>query len=161
MKHISVFLTWCLLFFAVLGYGQTPNDSSQVAQIDSTPPTPLDSTQMLKKQERAGKISGQLARDREKLAQLEKDYAEKVAAKQKAVEQAEASAAENRNAAVELSNDPANRGKARRAEKRATRARRDTKSLQRAEKNLQSLEKKISKVKKQIEEEEEALRELQ
>lgn len=154
MNRIVLFLTSCLVYISVIGYGQaTP--------IDSTKPTVTDSTQLLKTQERAGKISGQLARNREKLAQLEKDYAEKTADKQKAVEQAEVSAQENRNAAVELSNDAADRGKARRAEKRASRARRDTKSVIRADKNLQRLEKNISKVKKQIEEDEKKLKELQ
>ena len=154
MNRIVLFLTSCLLYLSVIGFGQaTP--------IDSTKTTVTDSTQLLKTQERAGKISGQLARDREKLAQLEKDYAEKTADKQKAVEQAEASAHENREGGVALSGDAANRGKARRAEKRASRARRDTKSVMRADKNLQRLEKNINKVKRQIEEDEKKLTELQ
>ena len=145
MKHLILFIAISFTL-ATAGYAQA---------------TPVDSTQLLKNQERTGKISGQLARDREKLAQLEKEYAEKTAGKQRAIEQAENSASENRNAAVELSNDAQNRKKARQAEKRASRARRDTRSVQRAEKNLERLEKNITKVKKQIEEEEKSLAELQ
>lgn len=161
-------LTLCFLILTTFGYGQdtlaTRQDTLGYGQDTMSEPTvtsTVDSTQLLKTQERAGKISGQLARNREKLVQLEKDYAARTAAKQKAIEQAEASANENRSAAEELSNDAANRSKARRAEKRASRARRDTKSVQRAEKNLERLEKNISKVKKQIEDDEKALKEVQ
>jgi len=150
-------LTLCFLFLTTIGYGQDTLSDSNTTNTTVI----VDSTQLLKTQERAGKISGQLGRNREKLVQLEKDYAERTAAKQKAVEQAETSANENRNAAVDLSNDAANSTKAKRAEKRASRARRDTKSLQRADKNLERLEKNISKVKKQIEDDEKALKELQ
>lgn len=146
MKLYRLLFAAFLLIFGVTGYGQNSS---------------VDSSQLLKIQERTGKISGQLARNREKLAHLEKEYQEKAANKEKAIKQAEASAEENRTAAVELSDDAANRGKARRAEKRASRARRDTKSVQRADKNLQRLEKNISQVKKQIANDEKALSELQ
>lgn len=165
MKLNFFFFTLSFVFVAAIANGQTDStytgDSTQAVIADSTPMPNVDSTQMLKNQERAGKISGQLARNREKLAHLEKDLEKMTATKQKASAQAEASANENRNAAVELSDDAANRKKARRAEKSASRARRDTKSVQRAEKNLQRLEKDISKVKKQIEENEKALAEVQ
>ncbi|MBL7699608.1 MAG: hypothetical protein JNK79_15690 [Chitinophagaceae bacterium] len=146
MKRIRIYLIWPFMLLALVGYGQN---------------TPVDSTQLLKLQESTGKISAQLARNREKLAHLEKEYQEKTDSKQKAVAQAEASAQKNRNAAEELSDDSQNRAKARRAQRLASRARRDTKSVQRADKNLRSLEKNISKVKKQIEEEEKELNELQ
>jgi len=161
MKRTLFIFSICLLAMTAIGLAQDkPADSTQGNTIDSTRST-MDSTQLLKMRERQGKISGQLARDREKLAQLEKEYQEKIEAKQKAVQQAEASANENRKAAEELSNDPSNRGKARRAEKSASRARRDTKGLQRADKNLERLEKNINKVKKMIAEDEKALSELQ
>jgi hypothetical protein len=161
-RHFLV--TGCLIVLTGVGYGQVNNtDSTHIKDSlqTTTSVQTIDSAQLLKNQERAGKISGQLQRNRQKLADLEKQYEQRTAAKQKAVEQAEASAEQNRDAAVELSNDAADRRKARRAEKSASRARRDTKSLQRADKNLQHLEKEIGKVKKQIEEGEKALKEVQ
>src|SRR5215212_6946839 len=123
LKHLV--FTYSFSVFAAMVYGQDtttaiPGDSTHVRQtdsakpaaIDSAKPTAIDSSQLLKKQERVGKISGQLARNRQKLAELEKDYAQKTADKQKAAAQAEATAEENRKAAIELSNDAANRSKA-------------------------------------------------
>jgi hypothetical protein len=137
------------------------SDTSRVDLADSNNSTLIDSTQLLKQQERAGKISGQLARNRNKLADLEKAYTEKTADKEKAIANANASAEENRKAAIELSNDASNRSKARRAQKLANRARRDTKSVQRAEINLKKIEKDIAKVKKQIENDEKELTAVQ
>jgi hypothetical protein len=162
MKKISIIFSFCFFVMATIGVAQDqPVDSTHISRIDSTQPTIVDSAQLLKYQERQGKISGQLARNREKLSQLEKEYQEKTVDKQKAIEQAEASAVENRRAAEELSNDASNRSKARRAEKLASRARRDTKSVQRADKNLERLEKNIHKVKKMIDDDQKALMELQ
>jgi chromosome segregation ATPase len=146
MKSNTLYLTFCFFLLATVGFGQT---------------APVDSTQLLKDQERIGKISGQLARNRDKLAQLEKEYAQRTVDKQKAIAQAEASANDNRKAAEALSNDAANTSKARKAEKRASRARRDAKSIQRADKNLSHVEKNIRKLKNQIARDEKALAELQ
>lgn len=162
MKRTLLIFSFSFFVMGAVGLGQdTPVNSTQGSPIDSMPATVVDSTQLLKNREREGKISGQLARNREKLAHLEKEYQEKTVGKQKAIQQAEASADENRRAAEELSNDPFNRRRARRAEKQASRARRDTKSVQRADKNLERLEKNINKVKKLIAEDERALTELQ
>lgn len=162
MKRTLFIFSVCYFVMTAVGLGQdTPVDSTQVSRPDSMQAPVVDSSQMLKNREREGKISGQLARNREKLAHLEKEYQEKTVGKQKAIQQAEASADENRRAAEELSNDPFNRGRARRAEKQASRARRDTKSVQRADKNLERLEKNINKVKKLIAEDERALSEMQ
>jgi hypothetical protein len=156
-------LSVSLIVLVNVGYGQITNtDSTQTmysSQSTGSMQT-IDSARLLKDQERVGKISAQLQRNREKLANLEKQYEERTAAKQKAIEQAEASAEKNKNAAVDLSNDAADRRKARRAEKSASQARRDTKSLQRADKNLHHLEKEIGKVKRQIEEGEKSLEEV-
>ena len=146
MKFNHLFLVFCVMALSTAGFAQTQA---------------LDSAQLLKNQERIGKISGQLSRNRDNLAQAEKEYAQKTIDKQKAVAQAEASASENRDAAQELSNDAANASKARKAEKRANRARRDTKSIQRADKNLSRLEKRIGKLKNQIAEDEKTLADLQ
>ncbi len=170
MRHNHLVFSFSFLLLAAVGYGQqVPGDSAQADSTDSVqtqvvevPPTSsVDSSKLLKIQERAGKISGQLARNRDKLAHLEKEYQQKTSDKQKAAQQAEASAQQNREAAIELSNDAANRSKAKRAQKSASRARRDTQSALRADKNLERLEKDISKVKKQIEDDEKALTELE
>lgn len=170
MRHNHLVFSFSLLLLSAIGYGQqVPGDSAQADSTDSVqtqvvevaPTSSIDSAKLLKIQERAGKISGQLARNRDKLAHLEKEYQQKTSDKQKAAQQAEASAQQNREAAIELSNDAANRSKAKRAQKSASRARRDTQSALRADKNLERLEKDISKVKKQIEDDEKALTELE
>jgi chromosome segregation ATPase len=185
MKLTHLLFTFCLTLIGAIGYGQTvPGDttqtdstqtdstrtdstqmdsmkSMQTTSMDAVSTNAVDSAKLLKIQERAGKVSGQLARNRDKLARLEKEYQDKTNNKQKAIESAEASAAANRTAAVELSDDATNRAKARKAEKSASRARRETKSLQRADKNLERLEKDINKVKREIADDEKTLSELQ
>lgn len=174
MRHNHLVFSFSLLLLSAVGYSQqVPGDSSrtdstdsvQTQVVDSMPAAPMvssaDSARVLKIQEKAGKVSGQLARNRDKLANLEKEYQQKTADKQKAAQQAETSAQQNREAAIELSNDAANRSKAKRAQKSASRARRDTQSVLRADKNLERLEKNIAKVKKQIEDDEKQLTAIQ
>ena len=167
MKLKFLLFIFSFFFLAAIGYGQDTTQSAgadtlqRIGMDTAAQATAIDSAQLLKKQERAGKISGQLARNRAKLADLEKEYQERTAEKQKAIAQAEFSAKENREAAEELSSDAVNRAKARRAQNSANRARRDAKSVQRAEINLERVEKNINKVKKLIEDDEKALREAQ
>ncbi|HMH21215.1 MAG TPA: hypothetical protein VK563_05545 [Puia sp.] len=88
--------------------------------------------------------------DKEKLVELQSSLDEKVSNKQKAAEQAQNSADENRKAANKLNNDPEDRKLARRADQKAGDARDDAKKARKADRQLEDLRKDIRNLTEKI-----------
>lgn len=140
MKLTQLMFT-AVMFLSLAGVAQSKADSAALAKAEKQKVT----------------IETRLKSNQEKLARLEQELIEKQAARDKAVTQAEESADENRRLAVQLSNDPSNKKKARRADNASGDARKDAKRARIATSNLQDVENDIKSIKKKIAEDEKRL----
>jgi len=120
----------------------------------------VDSTNILKKQQKVLAVEKRLVDNKLKLEEMQKSLTSKENAHQKSLGQSQESADKNKDAAENLQSNSDSKKDSRRADKAASQARRDAKRSRKAESRMNSVDADIKSLQNKIDKDEKELEKL-